>query len=105
MDFLKILNPLKEFSAENHIDFDYALLQNSQFISAFGKEDFSKIKILFKENDKKSIKEFGKIASFDAKNSNGSDNDFYYFFYRRNKDTTNFNLESLAEKIRLQCNQ
>lgn len=105
MDFLKILKPLKEFSEENHIDFDYVLLQNSQFISAFGKEDFSKIKILFKENDKKSIKEFGKIASFDAKNQKGSDKDFYYFFYRRNADTTSFNLESLAEKIRILCNQ
>lgn len=104
-DFLKILGPLKEFSEEHNIDFDYVLLQNDQFISAFGKDDFSKIKILFREDDKNSIKEFGKIASLDAKKTNITDKNFYYFFYRRKSNTTPYKLESLAEKIRLQCNQ
>jgi hypothetical protein len=100
MDFLNILTPLKEFSEEHNIDFDYVLLQNNQFISAFGKDDFSKIKILFREEEKKSIKEFGQIASLDAKKTKEPTKNFYYFFYRRKPDTKTFDLESLAEKIR-----
>ena len=104
-DFLKILGPLKDFSEEHNIDFDYVLLQNDQFISAFGKDDFSKIKILFREDDKNSIKEFGKIASLDAKKTNINDKNFYYFFYRRKQNTTPYKLETLAEKIRISYNQ
>ena len=104
-DFLKILTPLKEFSEKNGIDFDYVLLQSDQFISSFGEDDFSKIKILFRDYDKKSIVEFGEIASLDAKKSKNFGENFYYFYYIRKPETKTFKLEDLAEMIRASYSQ
>lgn len=97
-EMLLILRPLKEFSDENNIEFSYILLRNDLFYSAFGNDDFSKIKVLFKKDDASSIKEFGKIASFEGKEK--TLNDFYYLFYKRNADNKNYDIQTLIKKIR-----
>ena len=97
-EMLSILEPLKEFSNENNIDFSYILLKNDLFYSAFGNDDFSKIEILFKKDDASSIKEFGKIASLEGKERTLKD--FYYLFYKRNQNNNDYDVQELVKKIR-----
>lgn len=97
-EILNILEPLKIFSEENNLDFSFILLQNSLFYSAFGNDDFSKIKILFKKDDPKSIKYFSNIATFDG--IKGTIKDFYYIFYRRPTTEIDFDIQDLVKKIR-----
>lgn len=97
-EMLFILIPLKEFSLENNIDFSYILLKNDLFYSAFGNDDFSKIEILFKKDDISSIKDFGKISSFEGKEK--TLNDFYYIFYKRNSNNRDYDVQDLVKKIR-----
>ena len=96
--FLDILEPLKEFSEKCNIYFDYILLENKQFISSFGKDEFGKIQILFRRNDEVKIKNFESISSFDAKKSLGTD--FYYIYYKRTKKQKKFDLDELFKEIR-----
>lgn len=97
-EMLYVLNSLKEFSDENNIEFSFILLKNDLFYSAFGNDDFLRIKILFKKDDASSIKEFGRIASFGGKEK--TLNDFYYLFYKRNADNKDYDIQSLVRKIR-----
>lgn len=97
-EILNILEPLKIFSEENNLDFSFILLQNSLFYSAFGNDDFSKIEILFKKDDPKSIKYFSNIATFGG--IKGTIKDFYYIFYRRPTTEIDFDIQDLVKKIR-----
>ncbi len=99
-EMLHICKPLQQFSNENNIPFSYILLQSSLFYSAFGNDDFSKIKIVFKRNDYKSIKLFGDIASFSGKKSKLED--FYYFFYERTEEIQDFDINDLIKKIKVE---
>lgn len=97
-DYLKILEPLKSFSCENNIPFDYILLKNDLFYSAFSNDDFNEIEILFKKDDEKSIKKFKNIGSLDGKEKKLEK--FYYLFYIRNQDNREFDIKKLVRAIK-----
>lgn len=101
--FLNILEPLKTFSKTYDIDFDYILLENKQFISSFGKDDFEKIRILFKRNNRIECRNFKSISSFDAKKTLSTD--FYYLYYKRNENQQAFDLKELFNEIRTRVSQ
>lgn len=101
--YLNILEPLQTFSYKYNIDFDYILLENKQFISSFGKDDFEKIKILFKRNDKIECRNFKSISSFDAKKTLSTD--FYYIYYKRKEPQQKFDLNELFSEIRTRVSQ
>ena len=101
--YLNILEPLQTFSYKYNIDFDYILLENKQFISSFGKDDFEKIKILIKRNDKIECRNFKSISSFDAKKTLSTD--FYYIYYKRKEPQQKFDLNELFSEIRTRVSQ
>ena len=101
-EMLYICKPLQEFAQENQIDFNFLLLDNDLFYSAFGNDDFSKIEIIFKKNGSNPVfKLFGDIRTFDAKKIDGNEfKEFYYIFYDRKENQQSFDINELVKKIK-----
>lgn len=84
---LKVVRFLKKFAKEKDIECNFVILMASQFNSGFGKPDFSKTIITFREQEKEKNAKVGEIvSSIEAKNRD-RDN-FFYLFYKRKTDAS-----------------
>ena len=98
-EMLHICKPLQEFAQENQIDFNFLLLGNDLFYSAFGNDDFSKIEIVFKKNESKPVlKLFGDMKILSSEKPDGEK--FYYIFYDRKENQQSFDINELVKKIK-----
>lgn len=80
---LKVLRALKDYAKSKDMKFDFVILNETQFISGFGKPDFDRIEILFPNASERPIKPFKQVVSsltFTKKNRDK----FFYLFYKRN---------------------
>lgn len=85
---LRLIRCLTNYAADHNYDFDFVILEASQFNSGFGKPDFSKTPIIFNTSDDEFIEsEFG-MAAKPLKADGPERKKFYYMFYRRRKDGT-----------------
>lgn len=90
---LKWLNCFKDFAEEQDLDFDFIIIQASQFNSGFGKLAFEEIEILFPALSHPC--NFKKITN--ALSAGKSERDkFYYLFIRRKNRDQSVDATSLA---------
>lgn len=100
-NILKVLNPLRDFSRTNKIDFNFLLLHSKEFVSEFGSEDFSTLPIYFyTSKDKIKVVDFGVAVSSlkaDKELKKNKKNDFYFIYH--NKTNNDFDKQDLANDL------
>lgn len=83
---LKVMNSLKKYADENHMECNFVILMASQFNSGFGKADFSSTNIVFRTGGEEKIAKVGDIVTSLQAKERERDN-FFYLFYKRKPGT------------------
>ncbi len=94
------MNCLIEYAQKNDLESDFVLLDANQFISSFGKPDFSNMPIVFEISEDDYIdRAFAKIAN-PLQAGQLEEKKFYYLFYRRkDKENSFFDKKKLCEYL------
>lgn len=93
---IKFVKILKSFAEEESIDFDFNIILAKQFSSGFGKQEFSKIKMVFPELSVPC--KFGEVSNaLTSLESKGEK--FFYLFYKRKNEKQAVSLTTLVEEL------
>lgn len=97
---IKLMDCLIKYARENDLEPDFVLLGANQFISSFGKPDFSNMPIVFEISEEDYIdRAFAKIAN-PLQSERLEEKKFYYLFYRRqDKGNSFFDKKKLCEYL------
>ncbi len=76
-----------QYSREHGMPFDYLIIPTSMFSSSFSKENLRKVLVNFDGKRPKMLKEVCRLLSAERLEDT---KDFYYLFYRRGEQTTEF---------------
>lgn len=78
---------MDQYSREHGMPFDYLIIPTSMFSSSFSKENLRKVLVNFDGKRPKMLKEVCRLLSAERLEDT---KDFYYLFYRRGEQTTEF---------------
>ena len=92
---LRLMTCMSEYAKNCNCKCDFVILKASQFYSGFNKNEFSKILIKFKDNNK--TYEFYKVVPL-LSSSDDNNKDFFYLYFKTNK-SSNFKREDFCKKI------
>lgn len=93
---IKFVKILQSFAKEESIDFDFNIILAKQFNSGFGKQEFSKIKMMFPELSVPC--KFGEVSNaLTSMESKGEK--FFYLFYKRKSEKQVLGIATLVEEL------
>ncbi len=101
---LKVMNSLKKYADENHIECNFIILMASQFNSGFGKADFSSTNIVFQTKEGEKVAKVGDIVTSLQAKERERDN-FFYLFYKRkpgvDEDAADIDNQEICKRLLL----
>lgn len=101
---LKVMNSLKQYADENHIECNFIILMASQFNSGFGKADFSSTNIVFQTKEGEKVAKVGDIVTSLQAKERERDN-FFYLFYKRkpgvDEDAADIDNQEICKRLLL----
>lgn len=95
---LKVITCLQEYAEKKKLDFDFIIIQASQFNSGFGKPDFSDINIAFPTlQGEELVAKVGDIVTSLKAKDKERDNFFYLFYKRNEKNSVEIDSQELRQ--------
>lgn len=84
---INVCKYMAQYSHEHGMPFDYLIIPTSMFSSSFSKENLRKVLVNFEGKRPMMLKDVCKLLKAEKLED---DKDFYYLFYRRGEETTEF---------------
>ena len=94
---LKLMRCMKDYANSCECDCNFVILKADQFYSSFNKSEFSKIPIVFQNNNKINIFDFEKVVSTWS-SSDENKKDYFYLYFKADKGKT-FDKGELCKKM------
>lgn len=96
---LKVAKCLKSYSDDKKLNFNFVVLKVSQFNSGFGKPDFSKINIAFKQQNEIQTAKVDRIVSSLSAKEKKRENFFYLFYKRETKNSIEVDNKDICRRL------